>query len=399
MYKPISLFIALRYLWNTHLPNFKKIITILSIIGISITTASLIIITSIINGSEKNFEKNILSFIPHLIITNKNQCIKKDQFPENILKLNNIKNISDLISKEIIVQSKNDISMAEVIGIDHTNYYNIHNYNIKSVLKTLKPGYYNIIIGKQLARKLNVFIGDRLKLIFLSNTKNFFSGEIFKQRTFKIINFFSTKKEVDYYQILMNKEDSLNFLNYSKDYVTGWRVWLKNPLSLNVNEIKKITHPLFLLDWTTQKGELFKAMKIEKYIMFLFLFLVLLVSILNIVVILTICTVEKQNAVAILQTQGLLNCKIMLIFIIFGSSTAIIGNILGTLISLTLIIQNDFLKFFINIFIDETNIPIIVIPYQIFFINITITLFTILSTLYPSWKAIQLKPSRILSNE
>lgn len=174
---------------------------------------------------------------------------------------------------------------------------------------------------------------------------------------------------------------------------------MKNPLSLNVNEIKKITHPLFLLDWTTQKGELFKAMKIEKYIMFLFLFLVLLVSILNIVVILTICTVEKQNAVAILQTQGLLNCKIMLIFIIFGSSTAIIGNILGTLISLTLIIQNDFLKFFINIFIDETNIPIIVIPYQIFFINITITLFTILSTLYPSWKAIQLKPSRILSNE
>lgn len=289
MYKPISLFIAIRYLWSTHLPIFKKIITILSIIGISISTASLIIIMSIINGSEENFKKNVLSFIPHLIITNKNQYVKKTMFPKNILKFNNVEKISDFISKEIIVQSKNNISIAEIIGIDNTNYYNTHNYNIKNILNTLKPKFYNIIIGKQLAKKLNVHIGDTVKLILLSNKK-----KIFNKHMFKIINIFSTKSEVDYYQILMNKEDSLNFLNYSKNYVTGWRIWLKNPLSLNINTIRQTIDDFILLDWKMQKGELFKAIKIEKYIMLFLFFLILLVSVLNIFIILTVYIIEKK---------------------------------------------------------------------------------------------------------
>ncbi|WAI11498.1 MAG: lipoprotein-releasing ABC transporter permease subunit [Buchnera aphidicola (Macrosiphum albifrons)] len=399
MYKPISLFIAVRYLWNTHLPKFKKIITILSILAITVSTASLIIIMSIINGSEENFKKNVLSFIPHLIITNKNQYIKKSEFPENILKLHNIEKISDFISKEIIVQSENDAAMAEIIGIDNTDLFNVKNYGIKNVSDILKTGSYNIIIGEQLAKKLTVHIGDTLKLILLSNKKNYFSGQIFNQRMFKIISIFSTKSEVDYYQILMDKEDSLNFLNYSNNHVTGWRVWLKNPLSLNIKEIKKTTDKLVLLDWKIQKGEIFKAMKIEQYIMLFLFFLILLVAILNIFIILTVYIIEKKNAIAILKTQGLLNWKIMLIFIMFGSGTAIIGNILGTIISISLIIQNDFLKFCIKIFFNETDIPIIIEPYQVFIINILSTLFTIFSTLYPSWNAVRLKPSRILSND
>lgn len=399
MQNPISLFIALRYLWNARLPKFKKIITILSIISISISTASLIILISIINGAEENFKKNILSFIPHLIITNENQYIKKSEFPKKILKLNNFEKIADFISKEIIVQSKNNITMAEIIGVDNTNYYNIKNYNINNILHVLNPGCYNIIIGAQLAKNINVHIGDQIKLILLSPKKKFFSEDIFNRRTFKIIGIFSTQSEVDYYQILMNKEDSLNFLNYSRNYITGWRVWLKNPLSLDVCEIQKIVDKLVLLDWKMQKGDFFKAIRIEKYIMLFLFFLILLVSILNIFIILNVYIIEKKNDIAILQTQGFPYWKIMLIFIIFGSGTAIIGNILGTIISTSLIIHNDFLKFFINIFFDEIDIQIILIPSQIFLINIMSILFTICVTLYPSWNIICLKPNRILSNE
>jgi len=399
MYKPISFFIAFRYLWNTHLPNFKKFIQILSIAGISISTASLIVIISIINGSEENFKKKILSFIPHIIITNKNQYINQSEFPKNILKLNNIENISDFISKEVIVQIKNNVSVAEITGIDSTNAYNIKKYNIKNIFSMLQPGYYNIILGEQLAKKLHVYVGDKIKLILLSDKKNFFSGNIFNEHIFKIVNIFSTQSEIDYYQILMNKQDSLNFLNYSKNYITGWRIWLKDPLSLNIHQIKKSINNLVVLDWKIYKGEFFKAMKIEKYIMLFLFFLILLIAIFNIFITLTVHVEEKKNTVAILKTQGLLNWKIMLIFIIFGSSTAIIGNILGTMIGIALIIQNDFLKFFINIFFDGINIPIVILPHQIFYINFISILFTISATLYPSWHSIRLKPSKILSNE
>ncbi|QCI21018.1 FtsX-like permease family protein [Buchnera aphidicola (Hyperomyzus lactucae)] len=399
MYQPISFFIGFRYLWNTHLPKFKKIITILSIIGISISTTTLIIIISIINGSEENFKKNILSFLPHLIITNHNKYINKIEFPKDILKLNNFEKFSDFISKEVVVKSKNEITMAEVIGVDITNYDNVINYNIKDILEKLKPGKNNIIIGRELAKKINVNIGDKIQLILLSNKINSFSGNIFNQRIFKIISTFSTQNEVDYYQILMNKKDCLNFLDFSKNYITGWRVWLKDPLLLDFDKIKNSSNQLVLLDWTLQKGELFKAVKIEKYIMLFLFFLILLISSLHIFITLTVYTIEKKNTIAILKTQGLLNWKIILIFVIIGSSTAIIGNILGTIISITLIIQNDFLKYLIHIFFKEIDISIVIVPFQIFFINMISILLTILSTLYPSWNIIRLKPAKILSNE
>ncbi|QCI23833.1 FtsX-like permease family protein [Buchnera aphidicola (Macrosiphoniella sanborni)] len=403
MYKPIYLFIALRYLWNIYSPNFKKIFVILSIISITISTIALIITISMINGSEEYFKKNILSIIPHLIITNNNQYVKKIDFPKGILQINNIEKISDLICKEIIVQNRNNISAAEIMGVDKSNHDNIINYKIENILKKLKPNRYNVIIGKKLAQKLHVHTGDKINLILLSNARNNFSGKIFNQNIFKIIDIFSTSSEVDYYQILMNKKDSLNFLRYSKNYISGWRVWLKNPLNLDFyqfkqfKQFKKIKNKLILFDWTLQKGELFKAMKIEKYIMFFLFFLILILSIINIFINLTTYILENKHVISILQTQGLSNSKIMLIFIIFGSGNAIIGNILGTIIAISLIIQNDLLKFFINFFFDENNITILILPHQIFIINIISILLTIFATLYPSWKAIQLKPVRVLS--
>lgn len=399
MYKPIYLFIALRCLWNSNLPNFKKIFVILSITSITLSTTALIITISIVNGSETYFKKNILSLIPHLIITNNDQYVQTTDLPKSILQLDNVERISDLINKEIIVQSTNNISIAEIIGIDKKNYFNVKNYNIEHFLNKLTSEKYNIIIGQELAKKLHVNIGDTVNLIVLSDKKNNFLGKIFNQHLFKIIDIFSISSEADYYQILMNKEDSLNFLNYSKNYVSGWRVWLKNPFYLNFSQLKKITNKLILFDWTLQKGELFKAIKIEKYIMLFFFSLILIISIINIFINLITYIVENKHLIAILQTQGLSNCKIMLIFIIFGSGNAIIGNTLGTIIAITLIMQNTCLQFFISYIFDENNITISILPYQIFLINIMSIILSILATLYPSWKAIQSKPIRVLSNE
>ncbi|CAL4326355.1 FtsX-like permease family protein [Buchnera aphidicola] len=389
MYHPIYIFIGLRYLWNSHLPRFKKFLTLLSVIGISISVTALIIIMSIMNGCEENFKKNVLSFIPHLIITNNMKYINKSEFPKNILKLNNIEKISDVIKKDVLVENKNNITIGEIVGID--NDKNIVNYNIKYISDLLKPNKYHAIIGKELSKKLHVKIGDKIKLILLSNN--------IKQKTFKIVNFFSTQNEIDYYQILINKQDSMNFLNYAKNYITGWRIWLKEPLSFNFEEIQKTVYPLILYDWTSQKGELFKAIKIEKYMMIFLFLLVLIVSVFNIFITFSIYIIEKKNTIAILKSQGLPDWKIMLIFITLGSSTSIFGSLLGTIISIVLIIENSFLQNFIQVLFDSTNIPIIIVPYQILFINIISIFITMFSTLYPSWKAIKTSPSRTLSNE
>ncbi|QCI22157.1 FtsX-like permease family protein [Buchnera aphidicola] len=399
MYKPIYLFIGLRYLWNFHLPKFKKLITILSIIAIGISTASLIIIISVINGFEDNLKKNTLSFVPHLIVTNKKKCVNTLDFPKKILYLHDFKKVSDFISRKVILRSKSDISMGEIIGIDNSNKENIKNYNIKNISNILKPKQKNAILGIELAKKLHVNIGDEIKLILLTNQKKLFFKEIFNEQTFKIIDFFSTKNEVDYYHIVINKEDCLNLLHLPKGYITGWRVWVKEPLSLNLQRMKKSIDSFILLDWKLEKGEIFKKIIFEKYIMLLVFCLILIVAILNIFIMLTVYTIEKENSIAILQSQGLTNWKIILIFVILSLSIAIIGNIFGTVMSMFLIIEKNFLKYLIRFFFDEIDVSIIIVPHQIFLINIISIFITTISTLYPAYNATKIQSAQILSHE
>ncbi|QCI18835.1 FtsX-like permease family protein [Buchnera aphidicola] len=396
MYKPIYIFIGLRYLWNSYLTNFKKIITVLSIIGVSFGISSIIITISLFNGFQNEFKKNILSFIPHLIITNQNYYINELDFPKSILMSKNIQKISSFISSKVLIENKKNISISEIISFKEKNYYP---YNIKNILYTLNSKENNIIIGKKLAEKLNIHINDLIKLIsFPRNKKNFLINKM-NEKTFKVTGFFDTKNKVDNYQILMNSKIALNFLNYHKNYITGWRIWLKDPFDYYINLSKKTKQHLVFLNWQLKEGELFKAIQIEKYIMLLFLILILLIVTFNIAITLTVNMVEKQNIIAILQTQGLCRKKMMLIFITLGLSNVIIGNVLGTLISFILIYEERFLNKLINIFFDNIDITIEIYPFQVFVVNIIFILISMLSTLYPIWNITKSTPSKILSNE
>ncbi|ALD15244.1 permease [Buchnera aphidicola (Aphis glycines)] len=399
MYKPIYIFIGLRYFWNRHLTNFKKIITILSIIGISIGITSIIITMSLVYGFQNEFKKSVLSFIPHLIITNKSYYINKSEFPKNILKLKNVKRVSSFISDKVLIQSKENITTGEIITFDKKDYNIFKCYNIHNYLYTLNEKQNNIILGKKLAEKLHVNINDSIKLIILPKIKKNFFKKKFNTRIFKITGLFNTNNDIDDYQIIINTKIAINFLNYYKNYITGWRVWLKDPFFLNINSFQIKKNNLIFLDWKTQQGELFKAIQIEKYIMFLFFVLILLIVGINIVITLTVNMIEKQNIIAILQTQGLCRKKIMLIFVTLGASTTIIGIFLGTLISFILIFQGKIINFLINTLFSDIDIPIKIFPFQILIVDITFAMISVASTLYPIWHITKSTPSKILSYE
>lgn len=399
MYKPIYIFIGLRYLWNKRLTSFKKIITILSIIGISLGLSSIIITISLANGFQNEFKNNILSFIPHLIITNKYHYIHEKEFPKDILKSKNIQKVSGFINENVLVKSKKNMSIGEIIAFKESNYNFVKKYHIKNILYTLNSQENNIIIGKKLAEKLHIHINDLIKLVVLPHSKKDFLIKNVNEKKFKVTGFFFTKNQIDNYQILINTQIASNFLHYNKNYVTGWRIWLKNPFYFNKNEFKINNNNLIFLSWQLKEGELFKAVETEKYIMLLFFISILLVVGINVIITLTVNMIEKKNIIAILQTQGLCRKKIMLIFITLGSSTTIIGNLLGTLLSFILIFQKKFLNLLINILFDNMNISIKIVPFQIFLINVAFILISILSTLYPIWNVTKSTPSNILSDE
>ncbi|WP_343153987.1 FtsX-like permease family protein [Buchnera aphidicola (Aphis aurantii)] len=399
MYKPVYIFIGLRYLWNSRLTSFKKIITFLSIIGISIGVASIIITVALFNGFQNEFKKNILSFIPHIIITNRDYCINEKKFPKNILKSKNIQKISSFISSKVFIQNKENITIGEIISFKEKNYNVFKDYNVLNNLHMFKSNENNIIIGKKLAEKLNININDIIKLIVFPSNKKHFLKNLLNNQTFKVTNIFYTKNEIDNYQILMHSKVALNFLNYHQNYITGWRIWLKNPFSFDINTMQINKNNLLFLDWKLKHNELFRAFNTEKYIILFFLISILLVVGINVVITLTVSIVEKQNIIAILKTQGLCRKKIMLIFITLGASTAIVGNLFGMLISFVLIFQKNILNSLIHSVFNNTDIQINIFPFQIFLVNITFILISVLSTLYPAWNITKLTPSKILSNE
>ncbi|CAL4321975.1 FtsX-like permease family protein [Buchnera aphidicola] len=396
MYQPISFFIGLRYLWNKHLPTFKKIITILSILCISISVSALIIMISMMNGFKEEFKKNILYFTPHIIVTNKDRHVNRFMFPKQLLNVKEIIKFSDFISDEVIIHTHNNIIIGAILGINATNYTDIYRYSIQDVLCKLKSGYNNVIIGKKLAEKLHVKLGDHIKLI-VSPSKNIqFPKNFLKEHIFKINDIFCTNNEVDYYQILINQDDAANLLNYPRNHITGWRLWFKNPLSINRHEIKKFTQKFTLLDWKIQKNTLFQAIKIETYIITVLLCLIVLVVICNIVITIMLCVTEKQKSIAILKAHGLKNWKIILIFFILSSSITIIGVVLGIVTSICLIMQKNFLMSFLKVFSNHNEISIIIDLSQIFFITNAILFLTILLNILPSWTIIKLQPVKIL---
>ncbi|WP_422667216.1 FtsX-like permease family protein [Buchnera aphidicola] len=398
MYQPISFFIGLRYLWNIHLPKFKKVIIILSILSVSLSISSLIIVFSIINGFQDEFKKNILYFTPHMIITNKSKNINKFIFPKKILNNKEIIKFSNLITHEVIIRNNNSMTMAEILGVDLTNYTDICKYNIKHVLDKLKKGDNHIIIGKKLAEQLHLKLGDTITLMLLNSQDIKLKKSFFHEHKFKINDIFFSNNEIDYYQILINQDEAIKFLHYPQNHITGWRLWFKNPLSINKNKIIKLTHNFIVLDWKIQKKNLFQAINIEKYIMILFLILIILILSFNIMSNLMLYITEKKNDIAILKTQGLTNWKIMLIFIILGSTTTIIGIILGIIFSLYLIFQKKLLLCILNVFSNHNNIIMMIDTSQIILISNISILFTLFLTLYPAWTIIKLQPVKILHN-
>ncbi|WP_187306299.1 ABC transporter permease [Buchnera aphidicola] len=399
MYHPIFLFVSLRYLWNFQALKFKKIVIFLSIIGISISTCLMIVINSIMNGFQHHFEKNILSFIPHVIITNQKNNISESKFPKEILKIRNIKKISSFIREEAIVKSLKEITIGEVIGIDTSNYTDVSDYNIKNILFKLRSEKNYAIIGKALSKQLHVNIGDKINLVVPYNMTSNFLRQFSRKFHFEIKDIFVTHNDVDYYQIFINKKKATKLFHYKKNYITGWRLWLKNPLSLNVQEIKKLSNHLRVIDWREKKGELFLVIQIEKYIMLFLCILIFLVSSLNIIITVTTYCIEKQKTILILKSQGLSSWKTILIFVTIGFLISLIGNFLGTMTSIILIKQKFFLKYCMNILFSDINVPIIIQPLDVLFINSISILLTISSILYVVLKTVQSTPNNILLHE
>ncbi|WP_226569890.1 lipoprotein-releasing ABC transporter permease subunit LolC [Mangrovibacter yixingensis] len=399
MYQPVALFIGLRYMRGRAADRFGRFVSWLSTIGITLGVMALVTVLSVMNGFEKELQNNILGLMPQAVISSSSGSVNPEKQPASALHLAGVKRIAPLTTGDVVLQSARNVAVGVMLGIDPAQPDPLTPYLVGVKQSQLAPGKYNIILGEQLAGQLGVRTGDEIRLMVPSASQFTPMGRIPSQRLFTVVGTFAANSEVDGYQMLVNIQDASRVMRYTPGNITGWRLWLDNPLSVDTLSQQALPAGMVWHDWRERKGELFQAVRMEKNMMGLLLSLIVAVAAFNIITSLGLLVMEKQSEVAILQTQGLTRGQIMAVFMVQGAGAGIIGALAGAGLGVLLASQLNTLMPIIGAMLDGAALPVDINPVQVTVIALAAMAVALLSTLYPSWRAAATQPAEALRYE
>ncbi|ABU77478.1 lipoprotein-releasing ABC transporter permease subunit LolC [Cronobacter sakazakii] len=399
MYQPVALFIGLRYMRGRAADRFGRFVSWLSTIGITLGVLALVTVLSVMNGFERELQNNILGLMPQALISSSKGSVNPQQLPADSLHLQGVNRIAPLTTGDVVLQSARSVAVGVMLGIDPAQRDPLTPYLVNVNQQALAAGKYNIILGEQLAGQLGVKRGDQLRLMVPSASQFTPMGRLPSQRLFTVIGTFAANSEVDGYQMLVNIQDASRLMRYPAGNITGWRLWLNEPLKVDTLSQQTLPPGTQWQDWRERKGELFQAVRMEKNMMGLLLSLIVAVAAFNIITSLGLMVMEKQGEVAILQTQGLTRRQIMAVFMVQGASAGVIGALFGALLGALLASQLNNLMPVIGAFLDGAALPVVIEPWQVIGIALSAMAVALLSTLYPSWRAAATEPAEALRYE
>ncbi|GFD68736.1 FtsX-like permease family protein [Alteromonas sp. KUL106] len=311
---------------------------------------------------------------------------------------------------EAVVQSRSELRGVQIHGIEpevmleHTL---VASHMEQGRFSDLAEGSFTAIIGRSLAIKLDVRVGDRLRVMVAGASVYTPFGRMPSQRLVTVVGVFDMGSQMDDKVMYMNLHDvnrlmrdpkgtgqSLRlFLNDAFNYLSVVN-YLTDTMGVSVNDVKT---------WRERQGPLFDAVKMEKNMMALMLLLIIAVAAFNIVSALVMVVTEKQGDIAVLQTQGMLPRTIMWIFVLNGLFNGIkgagIGLILGIVITFQLNNILDVIGSPLALAADGRGLPIEMDAVQIVSITLLSLLLCVLASVYPARKAMKIAPSQALQNE
>ncbi|CCJ79722.1 Lipoprotein releasing system transmembrane protein LolC [Cronobacter dublinensis 1210] len=399
MYQPVALFIGLRYMRGRAADRFGRFVSWLSTIGITLGVLALVTVLSVMNGFERELQNNILGLMPQAVVSASKGSVNPQQLPADSLHLQGVNRVAPLTTGDVVLQSARSVAVGVMLGIDPTLRDPLTPYLVNVRQQDLAAGKYNIILGEQLAGQLGVKRGDQLRLMVPSASQFTPMGRLPSQRLFTVIGTFAANSEVDGYQMLVNIQDASRLMRYPAGNITGWRLWLNEPLKVDVLSQQTLPAGTEWHDWRDRKGELFQAVRMEKNMMGLLLSLIVAVAAFNIITSLGLMVMEKQGEVAILQTQGLTRRQIMAVFMVQGASAGVIGALFWRALGALLASQLNNLMPVIGAFLDGAALPVVIEPLQVIGIALAAMAVALLSTLYPSWRAAATEPAEALRYE
>ncbi|MCW2254330.1 lipoprotein-releasing system permease protein [Providencia alcalifaciens] len=400
MQQSVSMFIGLRYMRGRAADKFGRFVSSLSAIGITLGVAALITVTSVMNGFERSLQDSILAYMPQAVLTSDSGHIDPQKFPiANLQHLQGVNHIEPIVQSDVVLQSRSNVGVGMMAGITSDERSPLLDNLVSGQRSELVAGEYRVFLGKKLADNLGLKRGDEVRLIIPGVSQLTPMGRIPSQRLFTVAGVFQINGEADGSEMVIAKDDAARLMRYPQGDITGWQLFLEQPLKVDALSKQNLPEGLVWTDWRERKGEFFQAVKMEKNMMGLLLSLIIAVAAFNIITSLSLLVMEKQSEVAILKTLGLKRRRILAIFMIQGAGAGIIGTLIGTLLGILLSSQLNFLMPLFGMLPQGVQLPIVLDFSGILIIAISAMLISLLATLYPSWRAAAVQPAEALRYE
>jgi len=400
-------FISRRYLRSRQKQAFITLITILSIAGVTVGVMALIVVIAVMAGFEADLITRILGGQPHVMLMRYDRAFTEyRQIVKEVEKTEGVEAAAPFIYTQGMLRSKSGASGAVIRGIDpeaagHViktlkDVYLPHASDPKNA-NAARAGIPGIVLGKELARNLGVLVGD---IIYLMSPRGMLSpiGHMPAMKQFKVTGFFeSGMHDFDGSFAYIHLKAAQKLLRMG-DSVTGIELQVKDinkARSIATKIIEKLGFPYWTRDWMQMNRNLFRALKLERRVMFVILTLIILVAAFNIASTLIMMVMGKTRDIAILKAMGTTDGSILKIFIFNGMVIGLIGTLLGLVLGLLLCFGLEHFEIYEltgEIYYFTTTLPVKLEFLNVIFIVTAALGICFLGTLYPAFQAARLHP-------
>ncbi len=416
-----ELLVGLRYTRAKRKNHFISFISLTSMLGIALGVAALIVVLSVMNGFQKELRSRILGVASHLEISGRNNQLSDWQ---NVLtfsaKQAHVLAAAPYIMAQGMLSYDQGVQGAIVRGILPVAENTVADLgrNMKvGQLTDLKAGEFGIILGADLAYNLGVQVGD--KVVLMAPQGQFTpAGMVPRLKQFTLVGLFQVGMyEYDAGLALVHLDDAAKLYRMA-DRVSGVRLKLDDlfdapaigaTMASKLNSRLGLSQQYYVSDWTMQHANFFKAVQMEKRVMFIILTLIVAVAAFNIVSTLVMAVTDKRADIAILRTLGASPSSILSIFVVQGALIGLIGTllgaVLGVLIALNIASIIPFIEALFHVqFLSKEVYAISELPSDLIWADVLVIVLmsfalSLLATLYPSWRASKINPAEALRYE
>jgi lipoprotein-releasing system permease protein len=408
-------FLGLRYIWSRSGNGFVSFISIISMSGIAVGVAVLIVVLSVVNGFETELRSRILSMTSHAAITGyesgldewQQASVKALQNPRVLATAPFVEGEGMLVNGDLI----SGVAVRGVLPDEELEVSGIGDKMTAGQLIELRRGDFGIVLGAALADAIDSKVGDRVILAINQGTITP-AGIMPRLRRFTVVGIFQAGMyEYDRGVAFIHMNDALRLYRLG-DEVTGLRLRIDDLFQAPV-VVREVAGELggdfYVTDWTRQHRNFFRSIALSKRMLFTVLLLVVAVAAFNIVSTLVMVVKDKQSDIAILRTIGVSPRSIMAIFTVQGTLIGVLGILAGVALGVAIGVNTETLVHALEALLDTrflapdvyfiSDLPSEIRLSDITTVCVTAVVLCVLSTIYPAWRAARTQPAEALRYE